>query len=290
MTETPNNNDTVGSESSSPTPTAAMPPTPPDRSGWPTGAKATVVFLAVIALLGAIGTIVGLTSGDDVADERDDLAEQVAELTTQYDEVVAERDELVEEVSAGEVAIEAVTAERDELAGEIDVLEAALETQQGLTAAVTAERDGLAALFPVEVDTSLVGVDLVGTYDAVYTETYCEGLESCEAAPSTTEVQIRETPEDWLELVMDGYVTTALFRVDGGLYAVTDSTTALSDCNGEPRLAHITITMYARGVEAAADGTTTVTSLGASFTTETPAVGDCPAGLAFYGAQLTPRG
>lgn len=289
MTDAPDSSDGVGGVTSPPTTQMTAPPATP-RPGWPTNAKVAVVILAVLALLGAFGIIVALSDDDDVAAERDDLAAQVTDLTTQYDDTVAERDDLADDLAEAETQLDATVAERDELAAESEMLEAALEMHMGLTAEVTAERDALLALFPVRIDASLEGVDLVGTYDATYTETYCERLEFCEAVPSTTQVDIRETPEEWLELVMDGYITAGLFRVDGGLYAVTDTMTALSDCEGTPRLAHITITIYAKGLDIAEDGTTTVTSLGASFTTEAPAVDGCPAGLAFYGAELIPRG
>jgi uncharacterized protein YoxC len=294
--------------------------TPP----WPPRAKLWVAVLLVAAVLGAVGTVIGFTSGDDTATtpteleatidalttERADLVAQTNDLQATIDTLTAERDGLVAQISDLDATIETTADQRDglaiELAGveatltnrtvqrdalvrRIAIVETDLVDQTQRTSTVVAERDALATLFPIDFDASLVGVDLVGTYDVDLTRAYCEGFATCATLPPVDEFAIRATPEGWLELVIDDFVTAGLYRVDGALYAIADSTTAVAACAGTARVARVAVTMYANGLTVADDGTTQVTDLGASLTLQAPATSTCPAGLAFYGAQVTPQ-
>jgi len=299
--------------------------TPP----WPPRAKLWVVVLLVAAVLGAIGTVIGFTSGDDTTTtelqatidtltaERADLVAQTNDLQATIDTITAERDGLVAQIADLEATIETGTdqrdglvtqlaglettlaqrnaelvtrtAQRDSLVRQIAILETDLVAQTQLTSTVVAERDALAKLFPIAADTSLVGVDLVGTYDVALSKAYCEGFANCATLPNAGELTIRETPEGWLELDIDNFMTAGLYRVDGALYAIADSTTAVAACAGTARVARVAVTMYGHGVSVADDGTSQVADLGASFTVQAPATATCPAGLAFYGAQVTPQ-
>jgi hypothetical protein len=168
-------------------------------------------------------------------------------------------------------------------------LESDLAAQTQLTVTAVAERNALATLFPITFDASLEGVDLAGTYDVELTKAYCDGFTTCAALPSIDELTIRETPAGYLELVIDDFVTAGMFRVDGALYAIADSTTAVNACAATPRVARVAVTVYAHGMTLADDGTQQVTDLGASLTVQAPATAGCPAGLAFYGAQVAPQ-
>jgi len=299
--------------------------TPP----WPPRAKLWVVVLLVAAVLGAVGTVIGFTSGDDttttelqatidtLTNERADLVAQTNDLQATLDTLTVERDGQVAQIADLEATIETRTdqrdglatqlaglevtlaerntelatrtAERDALVRQIATLETDLVTQTQLTSTVVAERDALAKLFPITFDASLVGVDLVGTYDVALTKAYCEGFATCATLPSVDELTIQRTPEGYLELVIDDFVTAGLYRVDGALYAIADSYTAVAPCAATARVARVAVTMYGHGMSVADDGTPQVTDLGASFTVQAPATATCPAGLAFYGAQITPQ-
>jgi hypothetical protein len=168
-------------------------------------------------------------------------------------------------------------------------LESDLAAQTRLTTTALAERTALENLFPIEFDVSIQDVDLVGTYDVELTKAYCDGFTTCATLPAVDELTIRRMPEGYLEMVIDDYVTAGMFRVDGALYAIADSTTAVAGCAGTARVARVAATLYAHGLTVADDGTPQVTDLGASLTVQAPATADCPAGLAFYGAQIVPQ-
>jgi hypothetical protein len=285
--------------------------------------KPFVFALLIVALLGVAGTVVGFMSGDDKADttspddtaiaaltaerdgliadmagldstivsltaERDDFVEQVSTLGSDLDAGVMERDGLVDQLAELDSRIETVAAERAAAASRVVSLEADLAAQAELTADAIKERDALAALFPVTFEGALVVDDLVGTYDADYTKTFCEGFANCTTEPSA-EATLRETSEGYLELVMDDYLTAGLFRADGALVAVADTTSGFSACGGTPRVARVVATVYPSGVTVGSDGAVQVGALAASITVQSAATANCPAGLAIYGAQLVPQ-
>ncbi|MDJ0770679.1 MAG: hypothetical protein QNJ12_17935 [Ilumatobacter sp.] len=309
-------------------------PAPPDQrppvmpgatTPWPFRAKLLVAVLAIVALLGAAGTIIGFTTGDDdaatgtdadaeatiatltaerleaidqlleaeadveaISAERDDLLAELGVASADVAAVTSERDGLIDELDEAATELDIVTAERDDALATIDEIGDRLTAQrQRATTAVT-ERDALAALFPMTFDASLDDVDLVGTYDMKYSEAYCEGFTTCGTVPSEDELVVTETADDYLRVEIDGIIDAGLFRVDGALDAVADSTTAVPACSGTPRTAHVMVTMFAHGLTVADDGTHRIDDLGASIAVQAPAVDGCPAGLALYGAQLTP--
>jgi chorismate mutase len=289
----------------------------------PQAVKPLVFALLIVAMLGAIGTIIGFTSGADdpgatsqnestiatLITERDGLVDEVTELDSTIATLTAERDGLVEQVSSlgSDLDVSAVeydrlvdrvteldstlvtlTAERIGAASRVASLEAGLVAQTELAADAVAGREALAALFPFTFEGSLIVDDLVGTYDADYTKIFCEGFANCTTEPAAV-VSLRETPEGYLELVMDGYLTAGLARVDGGLVAVADSTTAVAACGGTPRVARVAATIYPSGLTAGVDGTVQVGDLGATVIVQSAATADCPAGTAIYGARLAPQ-
>ena len=153
--------------------------------------------------------------------------------------------------------------------------------------AAEAERDALVDLFPITFDSSLVGVDLAGDWNLAWDEAYCTGFATCGSAPGFKTLTITEDTNGWLRAEVDGVFDAGLFRVDGALYGITNSTTAAPACDGAQRNAHVGMTLYAHGVTVADDGTHQIEDLGASFVIDAPATATCPAGVAFYGASLT---
>lgn len=214
---------------------------------------------------------------------------QVADLEAAVESLIAARDGLANEVIWLEATIAARTGQRDDLVAQVTDLESDLAAQTRLTGTAVADRNAFADLFPIEFDASIQDIDLVDTYDVELSKAYCEGFTTCATLPSVDELTIRETPEGYLELVIDDYVTAGMYRVDGAFYAIADSTTAVAPCAGTARVARIATTLYGHGLSVADDGTPQVTDLGASLTVQAPATASCPAGLAFYGAQVTPQ-
>ncbi|MDW3215019.1 MAG: hypothetical protein R8G01_13530 [Ilumatobacteraceae bacterium] len=287
-----------------------------DGSPWPKGGVVLVALLAIAAVLGAVGTAAGFASGDDDSTERE-LRGQVATLTSERGaaieavavldaELVSLRellfaaqggaDDLAGQVGTLQARVAALTDQRSTALASIDALDAELTlaqqelaaTQQRLTD-VTADRDRFARLFPMTFDASLDAVDLVGVHRVDATRIYCAGLTTCGAAPSISDVTIRSTPEGYLRANIPGLVEGGLFRADGALHLVADSNLAVPSCAGAARTASVTMTIFPGGVTAGRDGTSTITGLNAVITVEAPAVGTCPAVLAFSSAELTAR-
>jgi cell division protein FtsB len=226
---------------------------------------------------------------DTLTADLDGITTRVAWLDATIATRTGQRDELAAQVSELDATIDTLTTERDGLVADVVDLESDLAAQTQLTVTAVAERNALAKLFPITFDASLEGVDLVGTYDVELTKAYCEGFATCATLPSVDELTVRKTPQGYLELVIDDFVTAGMFRVDGALYAIADSATAVGACAGTPRVARVAATVYAHGMTVADDGTQQVADLGASLTVQAPATAGCPAGLAFYGAQVTPQ-
>jgi hypothetical protein len=219
----------------------------------------------------------------------------VTRLTGQLATLEEERDTLqIELAAAGSLVTEleeelgvavSRTAMLDERIAALDAEITALEIR-----AVTAEqaRDELAALFPITFDATVDDISLVGAWDVDWDEAYCDGFPICGTTPSYDRLSIVETPEGWLRVEIDGVLDAGLFRVDGALYAIAPSTTAVPACDGTARTATVSVTLYPHGVSIADDGTHQVTDLGMSMLVQAPATGSCPAGTVFYGGNVTP--
>ncbi len=123
-----------------------------------------------------------------------------------------------------------------------------------------------------------------------YTEAYCDLAERCGTLPTATTATVGTTPEGWLDLTVDGVLRAGLFAVEGGLYGITDSETALPPCGDTPRRARVTVTMFPPDLTVNQDGSRVITNLQASITLDTPPINDCPGGLVFWAAVLTPTG
>ncbi len=302
----------------SPTPPARMPPSRHSAdTPWPRGAKVLTAVLLVVALLGVFGTVVAIANRDDVSATKRQYQSQIDQLTGQRDKAVGAqhdlqtqltaandrattvgeaRDALTTELAAVQSRIETLTGRTAEIQAALDkttvsnaVIQGQLAAQTDRTTWVTAERDALAKLFPLTFDTSLVGVDLLGTYDIKWHEAYCSSLTTCGTTPSVKQATITASPEGWPVLTMNGYVTAGLHRVDGALFTIVDTTTAVPAVGTTPRLARVAITLYAHGVTVADNGSRHINDLGASIAVSVPAVGDASDGVAFYGAELTPQ-
>jgi peptidoglycan hydrolase CwlO-like protein len=344
---------------------------PSAPAGWPRAAKILIAVLAVLALVGAAGTIIGFTSGDDASDaeladmtaERDDLADEVttltertttaeqartdleadvADLTTERDqlesdltELTVERDELATIAAGGDEALADLIASRDALQVQVDGYETTIadlraelaeldsEGDGGLADviaerdaladrvasvestladirveladveadldAVEAERDAFADLFPMTFDAALDMSELADDYDIDWTQVYCAGFPTCGTVPADDELVIGTTSAGFLDLDIEGFFEAGLFRIDGALFAVGETTEAVAACGTTPRRATVAVTLFANGMTIADDGTNQVDDLAAAVLVQADAVGTCPAGLAFYGAEVVPQ-
>lgn len=302
-------------------PPSVVPPatTPDPRAPWPTGARVVVAILAVAALMLGIAAV--LAGGDDDSTVTEDLRAQIATLSSERDEALrsistlddeiarldaelfdalVENGDLSERVAELEARLAELDAERTELLRTVDSLTAArdaalaeaqttaaaLETAQRRLADALAERDALAARFPVRFDASLDGAALVGKHRVKLSPLYCVGLPSCGTTPTLGDATISRSAGN-LRLAIPGFVDGGLYDADGALHLVAASTTAVPACDGTTRTASIVMTVFPGGLTVAEDGSQTVTGLHAVVTVEAPAAGGCPAGLAFYRATLT---
>jgi hypothetical protein len=137
------------------------------------------------------------------------------------------------------------------------------------------------------VTASLEGFDLTGGYTMSLTEAYCGGLSTCgKPRPDVNATIVQGS--NGLELEIPTVLTAGLFVVNGSLFAVTDSDQILDPCGATPRISRVSITLFADGVSVAQDGARTLSGLGASLLVSTPAVDDCPEGVVFFAASLTP--
>lgn len=218
-------------------------------------------------------------------------------LVAERDDLIAERDGLVEQLQAAEAEATSLEDRLDTVSTEAATLDdrlAILDVQvaQLLARAVDAEqqRDALIDLFPIEFDSSLVGVDLRGDWDLDWDEAFCQGFTTCGTTPAFDELTVTQTPEGWFRASADGVFDAALFSVEGALYTITQSATAAPACDGARRLAHVGVTLYAHGVTVLDDGSHRIEDLGATYVVEAPATDTCPAGVAFYSAELSPVG
>lgn len=282
------------------------------RPPWPRRARITVAALSVVALAGALGTTLQ-AFGDDGTD---DLDARIVQLTEQRDELAAANETLETDLTGATVRLAALDLEMTAVDGELEAAESRISTLSGdviemriandtltadlaatdialadqvtATEAVVAERDALAALFPLTVDTTLRGQDLVGTYDVEWLPAYNSGLTDI-ALPTVRQLTIGRTGEGWLRIDIPGVVRAELMRTDGALFTMVDRTTAVPAVNGVPRVARVAITVYAGDTTTTVGGTTTVDELGLSIAISTDDVGTVPGGVALYGAELTPQ-
>jgi hypothetical protein len=261
--------------------------------------------LALALVAGLLVTVAACSDADDAGDAGDGDAPSVAEFEAALERAEAaeaERDALAEQLDElGEVDADALAAVEAELAAAEEELTAAQDelalaqvqleatTARADTAeARVAEIEEIAGQFPISLDSSLIPDDMPGAYRINFTEAYCEGFSNCGSSRPTTTATIYFTPERFLRIGVDGVLDAGLFALDGSLYGITDSVTAIPPCGDVQRRARITITLYAGSISVLEDGTRVVNDLNASLTVDAPAEEGCPSGLVFFASDLTP--
>lgn len=248
---------------------------------------------------------------DEAIDNADELEQRTALLEARLGAVIAERDSAADDLDAAvgdnatltariaelDAAIADTRAELADVANaraaalaEVDQLELDLATARTQAARAVAERDALAARFPITPDSTVDVADVVGSYRATWQEQFCSGLTSCGTLPTVGTTRLRSTSEGYLRIELGTMVTTNLGRVPGGLHAIAGSTTALPACGGVARAATVTITVVPSSWGVAQDGSVDVRTWGGAVTADAPATDTCPAALVSYGITLTPVG
>lgn len=226
------------------------------------------------------------TSGGDAGGDTGtggDLADQVAAAEAEVARLTEELDSATAAADAAAAAADEAAAAKEELSTQL-----AAETERADEAEGTLE--GIASIFPVTIDSSLDNSVIAGTWNIRYEEVYCDTYAFCGTIPRVGQATIATTPERFLRLDIPGILSAGLFSVSGSLYGITDSTQLVAPCENGPRIARLTVTLYADGVTLTVDGTRTVQEMAASITVASPNEDGCPGGLVFYGAQLTRAG
>lgn len=288
---------------------------PPSGRGWPRRAVGTVAVLGVLALGAATAAIVQWVDDDsvdvsayeqqiaDLINERDDLAVENDQLGENLANLEAELAQLQSDLAERTAQLDATAADLEQALADLDgvrddaatisaALAAETERVRQLEAAndtLSAELDAVRAMFPLAVKASLVGHDVVGVYSAAWVPVYNYGLADI-TLPGVRDVRIGHTPEGWLDVTIPGAVEADLLRADGALTAIVDSTSIVAPVNGVARTARVTITIYAAETVTDQAGATTISKLGMAVSISAPAVDGAPAGVALYGAVLTPHG
>jgi hypothetical protein len=150
-----------------------------------------------------------------------------------------------------------------------------------------AQLAAMQAMFPIVVTDSLEGYDVVGGYTMSLQQAYCDGLPDCNQPEPDVHADIIQG-SNGLELQIPTVLTTGLFAVSGSLFAVTDSDQIANPCGSTPRNSRVSITIFPGGQSIAADGTQTLTGLGASLLVEVNETANCGEGVIFFAAQLAP--
>lgn len=232
-------------------------------------------------------------ANDSLGRDVDALGTQIDALTDLRAEALATVDDVTAQLDEALVTIDDLTTQRDKALADTraalataDERAAELVTVRERVTALVAKRDALAALFPMKFDVSLGDVAVVGTYDVTTSQVFCAGLSTCGKARLLDDLKITKTSDGFLRAAIPGFVEGGLFRADGALHLVADSTTAVPACDGKARTARIVMTAFPGSYQIAEDGTRKIVGLDGVITVEADAVGTCPAVLAFYAAGL----
>ncbi len=252
---------------------------------------------AAVALVAALGACSGDDDDDAAGDGDGDVTEQAEEA------VDTALDEAQEALTDAQATIEEQEATIAELTTQVDTAEAAatdLQTQlddetaradgaEASLAEVQAEIEEFQSNFPVTISASLVGYedDLIGAYTLELDEAFCDALPTCGATRAPVRADIIQGVNG-LELQVPNVFTTGLFMVEGSLFGVTDSNQILPACpDGSPVNAQVSTTIFADGVTIEADGTQSLTALGASVLVASDPAGECGPGNVFFSGDLT---
>jgi len=215
----------------------------------------------------------------ELAQTKSDLDDANAKIADQQSQI----DDLNKQLTDGQTAAATMQSQLAADTARADKAESDLADLQ-------AQVDAVAAKFPVTVPASLepYADSLVGAYTLHLTEAYCDGLPTCGAQRPDIRSDIIQGPNG-LQLQVPNVFTTGLFMVEGSLFGVTDSDLIAAPCaDGTATNSQVSTTIFADGIVVAADGTETLSGLGASLFVAVNPAGSCGAGNIFFSGTLTP--
>lgn len=249
-----------------------------------------------VAVLSSL-VLAACSDSDDGQAEIDAANEAAATASAEVETLTAQLEdaEAAAATAAGEAdaAVEQAATELADAEATNEELSAEVAAESERADAAEEELQAISELVPFEVESTLTGIELelAGTYSIKWAEAYCDTFSTCGTLPAVTEATFVRTPDDFLRLQVPGILDAGLFAIDGSLYGITDSFTALPACpDGTQRRARVTVTAYSDNVVIEQDLSRDVVRLGSSITVDAPDLPDCPGGLVFYGAELTPTG
>ncbi len=215
-------------------------------------------------------------SEEALAEAQAKLAEAEAALAEQQAEV----DSLTAEVSTLTTDLDTANASNTDLTAQLETETARADEAEAVVTAIGEQ-------FPITLETSIDEFEIIGRYDVTFNEVYCEGAETCgQVRPAVVGEIIQGT--NGLELRVPGAFTAGLLGVEGALMAGTDSE-QITTCNGGPRVARVSVTLFGDVLTIASDGTRELAGLGAGVFVEAPPSdgGECGAANIFLSARLT---
>ena len=170
---------------------------------------------------------------------------------------------------------------------ELDATITRAEETEAEAVDLDAQREAVLAAFPIEITSSLDEFDVIGAYTLQLTEAFCAALPTCGQQRAPIRADIVQGPNG-LELQVPTVLTAGLFALEGSLFAVTGSDLIAPPCNGTPRTAQVSVTVFEDGLSIESDGTRELTGLGASMMVNVPATDQCEEGDVFFSGTLTP--
>lgn len=216
------------------------PVTPPGRepgSPWPASAKVIVAVLAVLALAGAVGMVIGFSSGDDAATP-EPVQETVDDLSAEGELLRAARDEALARVESLEAELAAVESELDEVLAERDELEAADAASGVAIVELEAQLDAR------EADLASVSADLrAAEGDLAAAEADLQAQVALTAAATTERDALRALFPLTVESGLEGADLAGDYDVD--ITAVYCE--GFADCSVLPRFDELTIVETSQG-------------------------------------------
>jgi hypothetical protein len=231
----------------------------------------------------------GDAANDEGGDEGNGGDAELEALQTSLDEANATIEEQQSEI--GDLTTQVETAQADVAAveAELDAANTRADEAEAEALDLTTEREEFLSNFPVAIDSSLDQFtdDLIGGYNLTMTEAFCASLPTCGQPRPVVHADIVQGANG-LELQVPTVLTAGLFALEGSLFAVTGSDLIVPPCNGTPRTAQVSISIFEDGLLINADTTRELTGLGASLMVHAPEVPGCEEGDVFFSATLTP--
>lgn len=273
-----------------------------DSSGWPTVAKVLVGILAVVALAGIVGTVIGFTRASSAEDDADARGTQLDEaiargdvLERQLDETERDRDELARETNdliaqRAEIlgSLAASESDREAAIAELDAERARFESLLDAANDELEELQDLIAEFPQTVGVDLDLVDIAGSYQFQFTEIGCVALDSCGSPPGSADGTI--VTAGGIRLTLPGLLDVPFFVADGTPFGVADSEGLVPPCGADPRPTTLLMTLFDDELSVAVDGEAAVTVLGATIVIDAPEFAECGPARVWYRVSMTPLG